>query len=327
MLIEAHRFSVSRAILLLLILVTPSVWGGQRRPERSPFRKIPLLTPVLFEPGTISIAATTTYRPTFTPDGRTVYYTMEAGDDYVILVSHFRNGRWMQPEIAPFSGKYSDAEPFLAPDGAKLFFASRRPIEGEKPKKDYDLWTVERLANDRWGAPQHLDGAINTDAHELYPAVTKDGTLYFSRFAPGGIWRSRNINGRYEPAEKLGAPINADLKEAGAYVSPDNDVMIFEAKNPKGLGGTDFYISYKMNGTWSTPSNLGPPINSSAEETCAMLSPDGRYLFFTSNRKLPNRDVAIGKGLTYAEMLSRLNSPGKGKWHIYYIATEGFGFK
>jgi Tol biopolymer transport system component len=67
--------------------------------------------------------------PAFTPDGRIVYYTMEVGADYVILVSRFQHGRWTQPEIASFSGKYSDAEPFMAPNGSKLFFASKRPLE------------------------------------------------------------------------------------------------------------------------------------------------------------------------------------------------------
>ena len=285
----------------------------------------PPATAALFEPGIISIGAATTYRPAFTPDQRTVYYTMEVGNDYVILVAHFRNHRWSTPEIASFSGKYSDAEPYLSPDGLRLFFASKRPAAGDQPKKDYDLWMVQRSRGGPLGSPQRLPDSINTDVHELYPAVTSDGTLYFSRFGPGGIWRARQTNGQYVAAEKLGTPINADMKEAGAYVAPSGRYLIFEAKNPKGLGGTDFYISYQRDGAWTEPRNLGPVVNSSAEETCAMVSPDGRYLFFTSSRKLPDRDVAIGKGLNYTEMMARPNSPGRGRWHLYYVATAAVG--
>lgn len=284
-------------------------------------------TPVLFAPGIISIGAATTYRPAFTPDGRTVYYTMEIGNDYVILVSHFKNGRWQQPEIAPFSGSFSDAEPFMAPDGSKLFFASKRPTEDNQPRKDYDLWMVERLQNGGWSAPKHLGGEVNTDAHELYPSVAANGTLYFSRFAPGGIWRARLVNGRYATPEKLDAPVNSDKKEAGVYVAPDERYMIFEAKSADGLGGTDFYISFQKDGQWTTPKNLGEPINSPAEETCAVVSPDGRYLYFTSSRKLPNTAVSPGQGLKYSEILSRLNGPGRGRWHIYYISTESLGLR
>jgi hypothetical protein len=307
------------------VLATQSIIGQRISRHRFPFSTRPPVVPALFEPGVISIPAATTYRPTFTPDGRAVYYTMEVGNDYVILVSRFRNGRWVGPEIAPFSGQYSDAEPFLAPDGSTLFFASKRPIASDKPKKDYDLWAVDRLANNGWSSPRHLGSEINTDAHELYPAVTRDGTMYFSRFAPGGIWRSRYRGGQYETAEKLDAPINSDLKEAGVYIAPDEHYMIFEAKNPRGLGATDFYISYQHNGVWTVPRNLGAPINSNAEETCAVVSPDRRFLFFTSNRKLPNTDVSIGQGLTYHEMLKRLNALGRGRWHIYYVSTKTLG--
>jgi hypothetical protein len=93
----------------ILVLVTHAVPGQRIRSTKSPFGKGPPSIPILFEPGVISIAAATTYRPAFTPDGRIVYYTMEVGADYVILVSRFQHGRWTQPEIASFSGKYSDA--------------------------------------------------------------------------------------------------------------------------------------------------------------------------------------------------------------------------
>ncbi|HEY8228007.1 MAG TPA: hypothetical protein VIG25_22235 [Pyrinomonadaceae bacterium] len=321
--ITVQRGFFTKVVTLGTLFCCEIITGLGQRPlaNQSPFGEKPPASPVLFSPGVISIPVTTTYRPAFSPDGRTVYYTMEVGSDYAIIVCRFKNGHWVSPEIAPFSGKYSDAEPFMSPDGSKLFFASRRPVNGEQAKKDYDLWVVELLPG-RSTTPRHLGDVINTDAHELYPAVTADGTLYFSRFAPGGIWRAPYSNGRYETAEKLGSPINADMKEAGIYVAPNERYMIFEAKNPSGLGGTDFYISYRRDGEWTTPRNLGAPINSPAEETCAVVSPDGRYLFFTSNRKLPNTEVTIGKGLTYSEILDRWNALGRGRWHIYYVSAE-----
>ena len=174
--------------LLSVLLLMMQAVNGQISSSKTPFSRESPPAPILFEPGVVSIGAATTYRPAFTPDGRSVYYTLELGSGYLMLVSHYKNGRWMQPEIAPFSGQYSDAEPSMAPDGSKLFFASKRPVGADnKPRKDYDLWVVERLSNQRWSEPQHLDGAINTDAHELYPAVAADGTLYFSRFDPGAF--------------------------------------------------------------------------------------------------------------------------------------------
>jgi Tol biopolymer transport system component len=279
--------------------------------------------PALFQPGIINIGAATTYRPAFTADGRTVFYTLEVGGEYVILESHFRDNRWQQPQVAPFSGRYSDAETFMWPGGNKLFFSSRRPVTPNgQPRKDYDIWTVERSSNGGWGEPQHLGGEVNTDLNELYPSVTTQGTLYFSRSGPEGsdLWRARMANGQYLAAEKLEAPVNSDNRDAGVFIAPDESFIIFESNRPGGLGNTDFYISHRRDNKWTTPQNFGAPINSPANETSAVISPDGCVLYFASNRKLETA-AAIGSGLKYADLLARLQSPGNGLWHIFHVTT------
>src|SRR3954469_7318948 len=89
----------AQAVCVLLFLAATSATGQRISHLKSPFGETPPSAPALFEPGLISIAAATTYRPAFTPDGRTVYYTMEVGSDYVILVSRWQNGHWTRPEI------------------------------------------------------------------------------------------------------------------------------------------------------------------------------------------------------------------------------------
>ena len=75
--------------------------------------------------------------PEFTPDGKTLYFLKDspAFNFWTICVSHFRDGKWTAPEVAPFSGQYSDADPFITSDGAKFFFISNRPLQlGENAK-------------------------------------------------------------------------------------------------------------------------------------------------------------------------------------------------
>src|SRR5689334_25253343 len=69
---------------------------------------------------------------TFSPDGNTFYFTKRTIWPYfsAICVSHFRHGRWTEPDVASFSGQYPDATPFISGDGSRLYFASRRPFEG-----------------------------------------------------------------------------------------------------------------------------------------------------------------------------------------------------
>jgi hypothetical protein len=47
----------------------------------------------------------------------------------------------------------------------------------------------------------------------------------------------------------------------------------------------DLYISYRQkDGGWTEPANLGRPINSPGIDICSMVTPDGKCLFFLSQR-------------------------------------------
>lgn len=275
--------------------------------------------PRLFAPGVISIGQATTYRPSFTPDVRTVIYTIEVREgEYALVQSERRGDGWGPPGILPFSGRHSDAEAFFSPDGRYLVFASRRPPPGEEAKRDYDLWAVER-GDGGWGTPRWLGERINSADNELYPALTGDGTLYFSRSGAEGsdLWFARAGDG-YQPAEKLPAPINTERREAGVFASEDGRCLIFES-NRSGLGGTDLFVTHRIPGGWAEPVALPAPINSPAQETSAIISPDGGTLYFTSNRTVPGAP-ALGSGLRYGDLLARMGLPGGGRtWHIYEL--------
>jgi Tol biopolymer transport system component len=271
-----------------------------------------------FAPGVITIPEATTYRPTFSPDGRTVIYSMEVGSDYVLLESRRVGGRWTSPRVLPFSGRWSDAEAALSPDGATLVFASRRPRTGTAPRADYDLWIVERSAAGGWSTPRPLDG-LSTAAHELYPALTRGGTLYFARSSPEGsdLFRAERRGDGYGPAQPVAA-INSDRREAGVWVDADERVMLFDSNRAGSLGGTDIFLSCREGGAWSTPRQLAAPVNSAAQETSGVLSPDGRTLYFTSSRRSPSA-AALGEGVTYEGLLRGMGGLGSGRWHTYEI--------
>jgi Tol biopolymer transport system component len=297
---------IRRAAAALLCAVSATPLRAQTAP------------PPYFAPGVITIPQATTYRPTFTPDGRTVIYSMEVGSDYVLLESRRVGRRWMSPRVLPFSGRWSDAEAALSPDGATLVFASRRPRTGRAPRADYDLWIVERSAGGRWGTPRPLDG-LSTAAHELYPALTRGGTLYFARSSPEGsdLFRAERRGDGYGPAEPVAA-INSDRREAGVWVDAQERVMLFDSNRAGSLGGTDIFLSCRAGGAWGAPRRLSPPVNSEAQETSGVLSPDGRTLYFTSSRRSPSA-AALGEGVTYDGLLRGMGGLGSGRWHTYEI--------
>lgn len=280
--------------------------------------------PVIFGAGVIS---TRDYESsiTFEPDGQVAYFVKSTPDlsFRVIVFSRFDNGKWSTPEVAPFSGVYSDTDPFLSPDGKQLFFASRRPVEGTTAKVDFDLWVVEKT-HTGWGEPRHLGATVNSESQETSPSVAKDGTLYFSSTRAGGkgsadLYRAKLAGGNSGAPENLGDAINSPGPEIQVFINPDEQVLIFAtAGRNDSRGSVDLYLSKRTDGAWSTPANLGDKINSSGVDSAPRISPDGKHFFWTSTRGYGFEDQQV-KPLTFAELSTKLQSAGNSLGDIYQI--------
>ncbi|HUG28865.1 MAG TPA: hypothetical protein VMK53_11295 [Gemmatimonadales bacterium] len=74
--------------------------------------------------------------------------------------------------------------------------------------------------------------------------------------------------------------------EGCPFVTRSEHVLVFASNRVGGQGGLDLYISYwdAAAKQWGTPANLGPEINTAANEQCPLLSQDGKELIFVSNR-------------------------------------------
>lgn len=282
--------------------------------------------PVVFAPGTISSMDDDAHA-TFTSDGHTVYFVKSTPqfNHWTTVVSHFKDGHWSTPEVVPFSGQYRTGGVSFSPDGNTLFFVSNRPVEKGVHKEDTDIWKVKKTF-EGWGEPQHIE-VLSSPRNEWFPTVTNDGTIYFGSERLDGnlgsegttdLWRSRLVNGQYTEPENLGDVINTPGEDIEGYISPDERFLIFSSK---GYGDTrglyDLYISYNQGGEWSEPQNLGDTVNSVGWEFGPKLSPDGNYLFFTSNRSF--FDKPLDHKLSYHELQNKLRGPGNGLRDIYQI--------
>jgi Tol biopolymer transport system component len=266
--------------------------------------------------------------PTFTPDGQTAYTTISTpsyGDFFVIVESHYENGAWREPTTASFSGEYSDADPFIAPDGSALYYLSKRPVDGGDPKDDYDMWKVERAA-DGWSAPIHLGTAVNSDGNEYFPTVDAEGTLYFAAQRDdseggGDIYRAvPDGDGGYEAPEHLDSAVNSKFHDTTPHISPDGRTLIFAVWHPEGEGSGDLFISRRENGEWTEAENLGPMINSSGRDYCPIGGPDGEWLYFTSSRTPGVQNG--GATVTPDDMRAFYNQPMNGFGNAYRVRLD-----
>lgn len=306
--------SISLVVLTAALLSLPAIGRAQAT------------APELFGVGTITTRENE-LNAAFAPDGRTVYFTRKAGDGgrfAVILYSNaLPDGQWSVPAVASFSGRYADYDPIVSPDGSQLLFISTRPLSGTEVRRDFDIWVVDRAGNG-WGEPRNLGAPINTDGDELYPSVAADGTLYFSgcgRKDSRGrcdLYRARFRGGRYLEPENLGDSINTPASETDAYVAPDQSYLIFAAYGrPDAVGDGDIYLSTFQNGAWSAPRHLGNGINTKAREYCPIVSPDGQYLYFTSQWGFS--DAPQPRNLTAQELSDSLSSVRNGFGNVYRV--------
>lgn len=279
--------------------------------------------PELFAPGFIS-AGLNERDAAFSPDGDEFYYSIWLPTRKgVIMVTKRQDSRWTQPQVAPFSGQYSDVEPFITADGNKLYFASNQPLVGAGEPKDYDIWFVEKDSLG-WGKPQNLGKPVNTEGDEFYPSLTKTGTLYFTAPNNGSedIFRSGFINGNYADPENLGDSINSAAGEFNSLIAPDESFLIFSSfGRSDGLGGGDLYISFRIqDGIWTKAKNMGDKFNNNRLDYCPALSHDSKYFLYT--RSIISSECADSVLKSYQDVTELHKCPQNGNSDIYWIDSQ-----
>lgn len=140
--------------------------------------------------------------------------------------------------------------------------------------------------------PINIGNAINTAEDEYFPSITADGeTFIFTRKVgqQEDFYISTKVNGKWQAAVPL-KEINSYGNEGAPSISADGKIMFFAScmniegnygsPDRKGYGSCDIFYSERINGKWSKPVNVGPPINTQHWETQPSFSSDGRTLYF-----------------------------------------------
>ncbi len=260
-------------------------------------------------------------------DGKEIYYTISTPQSTfqtIVVSKKDQHGEWSNPEVVSFAGKFSDLEPAFSADGKKLYFASNRPLEGNKPK-DFDIWMVERNG-DTWGEPKNLGTTVNTATDEFYPSITKSGNLYFTAQYKDGVGREDIFlatwrNGQFEKPVSLDTAINSKGFEFNAFVDPDEKYILFTGYGREDdMGRGDLYISLKdTKDNWLPAKNL-KLLNSTKLDYCPYVSPDKKILFFTSERSsLP---VSFDTKASYEQIKTLNQNTLNGSGNIYFVSLE-----
>lgn len=276
---------------------------AQKGIKEADFRQYAIANPVPFSPtnmGTMINTMFDEYLPALTADEQTIIITRkeprkatttantpEEEDFYIATKDN--NGNWTMAQRVdePLNSNDNEGAQCISQDGRFIVFT----ICGEGGMGSCDLYWSKKVGN-RWSKPRNLGAAVNSRYWDSQPSFSIDGkTLYFTSNRPGGkggkdIWKTTlNANGRWGKAVNMGDSINTPQDETCPFIHYDDQTLYFASNGHIGMGGFDIFYSRKLNDTtWSMPTNIGYPINTSGEEMNLIVGAGGKMAIFSSDK-------------------------------------------
>lgn len=186
--------------------------------------------------------------------------------------------------------------PVVSLDGSALYFTTRRswpdgisypfhdPVQNRAPE---DVYVAYRDFDAEWTEPRRLE-FCSPSRNEATSAVSSDERilyLYLDSTGGGDIYYTDFYQARFTDIKMLNTKnVNTKYWETHCMVSSDKQMMYFVSDRPDGYGGRDiYYCTLLPDGTWSSPINMGPKINTPHDEDAPFISIDNRTLYFASN--------------------------------------------
>jgi hypothetical protein len=270
--------------------------------------------------------------PHWSDGGTTLYFTLRrARGDGDLYRTRFTDGRWERAvPLVELNTPSDEVGASVSADGSELYLASNRP-GGEG---GFDLY-VSRRTKTGWGLPQSLGKSINTSADEVDAALTPDGRrLFFASDRSGSqaktdlyvVLRPEPDKAWDQPAA-VGVVNLAGSNERGASVSPDGAFLYFSSDRPvrkREAANFDLYRARLAPASQATgasefgkPENLGPSINTSADELGAALAADNFALLLASNRPSPDNARRWAIYRSTAAEVERVAAWDAGHWQSF----------
>lgn len=250
--------------------------------------------------------------PLLSPDGKTLYFTRKnhpenvggVNDKEDIWYSELdANGKWSLAKN--MGGDINNEKPNFVntvsttPDGQVVLLLGNRYLEKGKMLAGVSISTNE---GGKWSAPKPLE--IDNDYNfsdkanyfmtnsrkALLMSVERDNSrggrdLYVSFNKEDGKWT--------EPIN-LGRVINTAGEESAPFLAADDKTLYFSSNGFSGFGGSDVYMSKRLDDTWtnwSAPENMGPDINTKLDDLFFNIPSSSQYAYYSRGIASNNADV------------------------------------
>ena len=283
----------------------------------SEFRDKAFNEPVEFNPVNLGPNVNTAgdeYVNQILPDGSRIYFTRrgdvidkQGAREEFIFSSAIVNDEYMAALPLEFdwhNNKRMGAVS-IAPNQRKMYFVGIDFIDSYGRGDIYS----SKLIDNQWNKPVNLGNIVNTSTMESQPCISADGMeLYFTRYSrtyeSSDIYYSQFYQGKWTNPKPI-VPANSKGNEMSPFIHPDGNTLYFASDGLPGMGGYDIFMCKKLpRGEWSTPQNLGYPINSEKNEISFVVSSDGKKGYISTDR-----DGGMGGYDIYVFDLDQVDAP------------------
>jgi tetratricopeptide (TPR) repeat protein len=279
-------FTDAKEILEGLNSKSPSEYKGEYLGQKPPG-----LNAEKFNHGVL-VGDKRSFNVSFTPDGKELFFSynkstpLRRHPEYEIRYFQQVDDIWHGPEVAFFSGKYSDVDVTISPDGKKLFFSSDRP---HPDSADMDIYYLQKGENG-WSQPIYAGAEVNTIHNEVHAVLSAKGNLFFASNRPGGfgdkdLYKAEWVDGKFIKVTNLGPKGNSEYLYSDWVLAQDESYIVFDTMRPENDNQPYIYVSFQTGSNeWSKAVSLGEAVNTKDGSSAPTLSPDGKYLFFKRRR-------------------------------------------
>lgn len=212
-------------------------------------------------------------------------------DEYLedIYLSKKINGSWQLPILldTTINTSLHDACTGLSADGKKilLYRTNADLTSGDIYESNLDSTYVS--------SPVIINTQLNSKKYlETSACYSPDNnTVYFSSNRPGGYggkdlyYMKKLPNGKWGLPFNLGSTINTEYNEDAPFIHPADNVLFFSSEGHVNMGGYDIFKSnFNEEGQFTTPENIGYPINTNDDDIFFVLNANATDGYFSSDR-------------------------------------------
>ncbi|MFM8449236.1 MAG: tetratricopeptide repeat protein [Haliscomenobacter sp.] len=249
-----------------------------------------------------------------------------------IFFTQLQNGQWKSPSGISYlvnTPKHEIAFGFGKDGSVMYYFKGNNFSQGQIFIDSFRVGTTNILSSDILYSPVEPIAGISA------PFFVQDSVIIFPSQRPGGyggldLYRTVYSQGNWSTPQNLGPEINSAYDETTPFLARDGQSLYFSTNNPEySIGGFDILktVFNPYIGHWSSPVNLGVPINSAGDETHFSLSRDGYTAFFASSRKdgYGERDLYAAYFMDYLPEMGQNNRSGlrlpSSAMNTHYVAA------